>query len=136
MTGIKAFINGWKTSTGCIGKNRRCIKIQNRPGLNGLTEMTQITASSLSCEKDRRSRRDRNPDHLQFHTHIPLWLSGGRSCRRLLERNLNSDGKEYCGSGLGNSGGVQADEAWFRDRPHSLNLLLPPLAVCFFQKSS
>ncbi len=42
---------------------------------------------------------------------------------------LNSDGLEYGGSGLGNSGGVRAaPEAW-RDRPATITLLLPPLGV-------
>jgi len=42
---------------------------------------------------------------------------------------LNSDGREYGGSGLGNSGGVQAlPEAW-HDRPASIDLVLPPMAV-------
>ncbi|HTY64414.1 MAG TPA: 1,4-alpha-glucan branching protein GlgB [Acidobacteriota bacterium] len=47
---------------------------------------------------------------------------------------LNSDAEVYWGSGMGNSGGVWADAVPFRDRPCSLGLLLPPLAVCFFQK--
>ena len=47
---------------------------------------------------------------------------------------LNSDGKEYCGSGLGNSGGVQADTVPIHGRNHSLNLTLPPLAINFFKQ--
>jgi 1,4-alpha-glucan branching enzyme len=46
---------------------------------------------------------------------------------------LNSDAKEYWGSGMGNSGGVQADPFPSHDRNHSLNLLLPPLATIFFR---
>ena len=49
---------------------------------------------------------------------------------------LNSDAKEYWGSGMGNAGGVNADAAEFRGYPCSLSVLLPPLAICFFQKSS
>ena len=45
---------------------------------------------------------------------------------------LNSDGKEYWGSGIGNSGGVQADPTRMHDRDYSLALTLPPLAIdCF-----
>jgi 1,4-alpha-glucan branching enzyme len=47
---------------------------------------------------------------------------------------LNSDAKEYWGSGLGNAGGMQADAIPCHARSYSLNLLLPPLAVCLFQK--
>jgi 1,4-alpha-glucan branching enzyme len=46
---------------------------------------------------------------------------------------LNSDAKEFWGSGMGNLGGVHADPIPCHGRGHSLNLLLPPLAVCFFK---
>jgi 1,4-alpha-glucan branching enzyme len=49
---------------------------------------------------------------------------------------LNSDGKEYWGSGLGNSGGVQADPISSHGRTHSVNLLLPPLAINLFRHES
>jgi len=45
---------------------------------------------------------------------------------------LNSDGREYGGSGLGNLGGVEAEPIPFHGRPYSLSLTLPPLSiVCF-----
>jgi 1,4-alpha-glucan branching enzyme len=47
---------------------------------------------------------------------------------------LNSDGKEYGGSGLGNSGGVEAEPKSQHGRPFSLTLTLPPLAALFFTK--
>jgi 1,4-alpha-glucan branching enzyme len=46
---------------------------------------------------------------------------------------LNSDASEYGGSGLGNLGGVQAEEIPYHARPYSLNITLPPLAVTFFK---
>jgi 1,4-alpha-glucan branching enzyme len=46
---------------------------------------------------------------------------------------LNSDGKEYWGSGMGNSGGVQADSISFHGQAGSLSLTLPPLAINFFK---
>ena len=45
---------------------------------------------------------------------------------------LNSDAKEYGGSGQGNLGGVEAAKIPAHSRPYSLNLTLPPLAVLFF----
>jgi len=48
---------------------------------------------------------------------------------------LNSDAKEYNGSGLGNLGGVQAEEIETHGRPFSLKLTLPPLAALFFKAS-
>lgn len=49
---------------------------------------------------------------------------------------LNSDAKEYWGSGMGNAGGRHVEEVPFHDRACSLNLMLPPLSVCFFKKCS
>jgi 1,4-alpha-glucan branching enzyme len=46
---------------------------------------------------------------------------------------LNSDGKEYWGSGMGNSGGVEAEQMPSHGRDYSLNLTLPPLAILFFK---
>jgi 1,4-alpha-glucan branching enzyme len=49
---------------------------------------------------------------------------------------LNSDGREYGGSGLGNSGGVQAlSEAW-HDRPASIDLILPPLSMLLLKSEA
>ncbi len=45
----------------------------------------------------------------------------------------NSDAAEFCGSGLGNLGGVEAAEAAMHGRPHSLEIILPPLAAVFFK---
>ena len=46
---------------------------------------------------------------------------------------LNSDAKEYGGSGMGNLGGVMAEKQEVHGRPYSLNLTLPPLAVVFLK---
>jgi len=46
---------------------------------------------------------------------------------------LNSDGKEYAGSGMGNGGGAMAEKIPHHGRPYSLKLLLPPLAAVFFK---
>jgi len=46
---------------------------------------------------------------------------------------LNSDSKEYGGSGHGNMGGVEASAISFHGRPQSLNLTLPPLGAVFFK---
>jgi 1,4-alpha-glucan branching enzyme len=48
---------------------------------------------------------------------------------------LNSDAREYAGSGMGNMGGVQAEEIPTHGRPFSLKLTLPPLAALFFKAS-
>jgi len=46
---------------------------------------------------------------------------------------LNSDAREYGGSGLGNAGGLAAEAVPHHGRPFSLNLTLPPLAVVFLR---
>jgi 1,4-alpha-glucan branching enzyme len=48
---------------------------------------------------------------------------------------LNSDAKEYGGSGLGNFGGVETSPVPMHGRSHSLSLILPPLGVLFFKQS-
>jgi 1,4-alpha-glucan branching enzyme len=44
---------------------------------------------------------------------------------------LNSDSEVYGGSGVGNLGGVVADDAGWHSRPHALDLSLPPLSCLF-----
>lgn len=46
---------------------------------------------------------------------------------------LNSDAKEYWGSGIGNAGGVMAEEHMSHGRPFSLVLDLPPLGALYFK---
>jgi 1,4-alpha-glucan branching enzyme len=48
---------------------------------------------------------------------------------------LNSDAKEYGGSGQGNLGGVEAAPIPLHGRPYSLTITLPPLAVVFLKPS-
>jgi 1,4-alpha-glucan branching enzyme len=45
---------------------------------------------------------------------------------------LNSDAKEYGGSGLGNAGSVVAEAIPQHGRPFSLSITLPPLAALYF----
>ncbi len=44
---------------------------------------------------------------------------------------LNSDSEIYGGSGLGNQGGVEAEEVPWHGRPYSLKVTVPPLAAVF-----
>jgi 1,4-alpha-glucan branching enzyme len=46
---------------------------------------------------------------------------------------LNSDASEYGGSGMGNMGGVQAEDQPAHGRSHSLNLTLPPLSALYLK---
>jgi 1,4-alpha-glucan branching enzyme len=46
---------------------------------------------------------------------------------------LNSDAHEYAGSGVGNFGGVLAEDSPAHGRPYSLKLTLPPLGALFLK---
>jgi 1,4-alpha-glucan branching enzyme len=46
---------------------------------------------------------------------------------------LNSDSKDYGGSGHGNLGGVEATPVSYYNRFHSLSLVLPPLGIVFLK---
>jgi 1,4-alpha-glucan branching enzyme len=45
---------------------------------------------------------------------------------------LNSDARDYGGSGLGNQGGIESNPIARHGRPHSVEITLPPLAVVYF----
>ncbi len=45
---------------------------------------------------------------------------------------FNSDAEHYGGSGQGNLGGLDTAPVPFHGRPHSLNMVLPPLAAVYF----
>ena len=47
---------------------------------------------------------------------------------------LNSDAREYGGSGVGNMGGRQSEEISVHGRRYSLSLTLPPLGALFFKR--
>ena len=46
---------------------------------------------------------------------------------------LNSDARDYGGSGQGNLGGVEASPIPLHGRPASLTITLPPLAIVIFK---
>jgi 1,4-alpha-glucan branching enzyme len=49
---------------------------------------------------------------------------------------LNSDAKEYGGSGMGNRGGMQAASEGSHGRPCSLLVTIPPLGAVYFRRES
>ncbi len=53
---------------------------------------------------------------------------------RFWRERLNSDARDYGGSGVGNQGGVQAEDKPWHGRRYSLSLALPPLGVLFLQR--
>jgi 1,4-alpha-glucan branching enzyme len=46
---------------------------------------------------------------------------------------LNSDSELYGGSNVGNLGGLLAEHREYQQRPYSLNMQVPPLAVVVFK---
>jgi 1,4-alpha-glucan branching enzyme len=90
-------------------------------------------ASTLSLLRKGKSAKQQIVVVCNF-TPVPrigyrLGVPGGGFWREL----LNSDAKEYGGSGMGNWGGVMAEEEPIHGRPYSLNLTLPPLAALFLK---
>ncbi len=49
------------------------------------------------------------------------------------EEKLNTDAREYGGSGCGNLGGVEAESTGWNGRPYSVRLTLPPIGVLFLE---
>jgi 1,4-alpha-glucan branching enzyme len=49
---------------------------------------------------------------------------------------LNSDGKDYGGSGQGNFGGVEAKSRPCHGQQNSVAVTLPPLAVVYLKKDA
>jgi len=47
---------------------------------------------------------------------------------------LNSDAKQYGGSGTGNFGGVAANPVSYHGEDQSINVMLPPLGILMFAK--
>jgi len=47
---------------------------------------------------------------------------------------LNSDASQYGGSGAGNMGAVESHPVPYHDEEHSINILIPPLAIVMFTK--
>jgi len=79
-------------------------------------------------------RRGQNPnDFLVFvanMTPVPrLGYRVGVPWGGFYEEILNSDADAYGGSNIGNFGGFHADNMGWQNRPHSLHLNLPPLAI-------
>ena len=58
----------------------------------------------------------------------------GVPCGGFWRELLNSDAKEYGGSGVGNMGGRTAEERPMHGRPYSLRLVLPPLSAVFLKQ--
>ncbi len=57
----------------------------------------------------------------------------GVPCAGYWKEVLNSDAHDYWGSGMGNQGGVNARTIASHGRPHSLEIVIPPLATVYFQ---
>lgn len=62
---------------------------------------------------------------MQYRLGVPL--------RGFWRELLNSDAHEYGGSGVGNFGGVEAEEVPAHGRTHSIQLTLPPLGILFLK---
>jgi 1,4-alpha-glucan branching enzyme len=58
----------------------------------------------------------------------------GVSARGFWREEMNSDAKDYGGSGQGNLGGVESEPIPRHDRDHSISITVPPLSVLIFKR--
>jgi 1,4-alpha-glucan branching enzyme len=85
-------------------------------------------------------RRGKDPDTwllfvLNF-TPVPRWnYRVGVPLKGLWKEILNSDSREYGGSGQGNFGGVETAPIRYHGRPVSLNVTVPPLGMVVFKNA-
>lgn len=97
----------------------------------------------IDCSDNRHSvvsfiRRDKDSDDFivtvcnftpQPHSHYRVGVPEPGYYTEL----FNSDARQYGGSNMGNLGGKWTDEWWFHNKPYSLDLCLPPLAVLYLK---
>lgn len=86
-------------------------------------------------------RKGRSPDEQVLiicnFTPVPRWnYRVGVPVDGFWRELLNSDAKEYGGSGQGNLGGVVADNFSHHGRPYSVSLTLPPLGIVFLKPAA
>jgi 1,4-alpha-glucan branching enzyme len=103
-------------------------------GLEGFQWVDANDAENSVYSFMRRGRGERDVLLAVFNcTPVPRWgyrvgvPFGGR-----WDEVLNTDARELGGSGLGNQGGMQAEDTRCHDRPASLVLTLPPLGALYF----
>ncbi len=86
-----------------------------------------------------RRGREENDILLVFCNFTPVTHFGyriGVPHKGFWKEILNSDAREYGGSGQGNLGGIEASTISFHGQPYSLNLTIPPLAVEIFKTNN
>ncbi|MFP3897838.1 MAG: 1,4-alpha-glucan branching protein GlgB [Dehalococcoidia bacterium] len=98
-------------------------------------DCNDVEHSVISLIRKGRSRDDLVAVVCNFTptTHVNYRIGVPQS--GLWNELLNSDAREYGGSGQGNLGGVEAAPIPLHGRPHSLTITLPPLAVVFLKPS-
>jgi 1,4-alpha-glucan branching enzyme len=92
-------------------------------------------ASVLSFERRARDPRDLVVVVANFTPVVREAYRVGVPELGLYREIFNTDSEIYGGTNVGNLGGVNADPIPWNDRPCSLSLRLPPLAVVFFKPS-
>jgi 1,4-alpha-glucan branching enzyme len=89
--------------------------------------------SSISLIRKGRSADDLLLIVCNFTPVLRFNYRVGAPRRGFWKEVLNSDAREYGGSGQGNMGGVEAAPVSLHGRPYMLNITLPPLAAVFFK---
>ncbi|HEY1270999.1 MAG TPA: 1,4-alpha-glucan branching protein GlgB, partial [Terriglobales bacterium] len=110
-------------------------QLDNDPAGFEWVDCNDTAASTISL-----LRKGQSPDEaiLGIFNFTPVPRVGyhvGVPSRGYWRELLNSDGREYGGSGVGNLGGREAESVPIHGRPYSLELTLPPLGALFLKKA-
>ena len=127
-------MQNWMAQLNKLYKQEKALhELDNDPAGFEWVDCNDTNASVVSLLRKGKSDKD---TVLVVCNFTPIPRSGycvGVSYKGLWKELLNSDAKDYGGSGMGNLGGVQAESQSCHGRRYSLNLTLPPLAVLFLK---
>jgi len=127
-------VQAWMEQLNRVYRQERALhELDTEPGGFEWVDCNDSAASVVSLLRKGKTPKDSVLIVCNF-TPIPrtdyrVGVTSGGFWREL----LNSDAREYDGSGMGNMGGRRADLEPAHGRPFSLNLVLPPLAAVFLK---
>jgi 1,4-alpha-glucan branching enzyme len=108
-------------------------ELDHDPGGFEWIDCNDSQSSTISLLRKAKSARENIVGVFNFtpvpRTAFRLGVPSGGYWKEL----LNSDARDYAGSGIGNAGGVMAEAVPAHGRSHSLSLTLPPLAALFLK---
>ena len=129
-------IGKWMTDLNHIYRNEKCL-FETDFGKDGFDwiDCSDINNSILSFLRIAKEPKEVVLVVFNFTPVTRLNYRIGAPFSGKWKEVLNSDAKEYGGTGIGNFGQVLTEPFPFHNRPFSLKLTLPPLGALFFKYS-